>query len=105
MPAIHHVLDMCSMRVMPSNKSTTFIIFALICTAAGEIGSAQSIESSPVAKVLRPHQFSLMPWDQMRRIDGPEDKVHGLASLVDCNFTYAGFVPAADLAACYKLGL
>jgi hypothetical protein len=90
---------------MSLNKSTTFIIFALICTAAGEIVSAQSTESSPVAKALRPHQFSLMPWDQMRRIDGPEDKVHGMASLVDCNFTYAGFVPVADLAACDKLGL
>jgi hypothetical protein len=49
--------------------------------------------------------FSILPWDQTRAMDGPEDRVHGLASLVDCNFTFAGFPRAADLPACEKLGL
>ena len=49
--------------------------------------------------------FPIFPWDQMRAIDGPEDRVHGLASLVECNFTYAGFPRVDDLPACEKLGL
>jgi hypothetical protein len=49
--------------------------------------------------------FAILPWDQIRAIEGSEDRVHGIASLVDCNFTYAGFSRVADLAACEKLGL
>ena len=58
-----------------------------------------------IEKYDQAKSFPIMPWDQMRGIDGPEDQVHGLASLVECNFTYAGFPRVADLAACEKLGL
>lgn len=81
------------------------IIFTLVSALTIEMASAQQTGRPPVVKALRPHEFALFPWDVMRLIDGPEDKVHGLASLAECNFTYAGFPPAADLAACDKLGL
>jgi hypothetical protein len=60
----------------------------------------RAIEKNDWAK-----SFPVFPWDEMRAIDGPEDRVHGLASLVDCNFTYAGFPRVEDLPACEKLGL
>src|SRR4029079_9005448 len=50
-------------------------------------------------------RFSILPWDQMRLLDGPAHQSHWLASLVDCNFSHAGFVRVADLPACEKLGL
>jgi hypothetical protein len=49
--------------------------------------------------------FAILPWDQTRALGGAEDRVHGLASLADCNFTFAGFPRTADLPACEKLGL
>ncbi len=62
-----------------------------------------------IAGALEKHHlarhFALLPWDQMQPINGPEDRVHGLASLVECNFTYAGFPRVADLKACEALGL
>jgi Beta-galactosidase len=61
--------------------------------------------SKAVEKYEQAKPFPIMPWDQMQAIDGPEDRVHGLASLVKCNFTYAGFPRVEDLPACEKLGL
>ncbi len=58
-----------------------------------------------IEKYNQAKSFPILPWDQTRLLDGPEDRVHGLASLVECNFTYAGFPRVADLAACEKLGL
>src|SRR6185503_21162053 len=81
------------------------IIFTLVSALTFEVASAQQTRRPLVVKALRPHEFALFPWDVMRLIDGPEDKVHGLASLAECNFTFAGFPPVADLDACEKLGL
>jgi hypothetical protein len=49
--------------------------------------------------------FPILPWDQTRLLDNAEDRVHGLASLAECNFNFAGFPRVVDLPACEKLGL
>src|SRR3954471_19584501 len=67
--------------------------------------NSDQIINSAVEKYVWAKSFPILPWDEMRAIEGSEDRVHGLASLVDCNFTYAGFPRVADLAACEKLGL
>ena len=83
--------------------STSAVLgFVLIGLAPGFGASAQD---NGALDALRTDPFAILPWDQTRLIDGPEDHVHGLASLVDCNFTYAGFPRVADLKACEKLGL
>jgi hypothetical protein len=61
--------------------------------------------NSTIQKYDWAKSFPILPWDEMRAIDGPEDRVHGLASLVDCNFTHAGFPHVEDLPTCEKLGL
>lgn len=59
----------------------------------------------PVVKALETAPFPILPWDQTRLLPEAEDRVHGLASLAECSFTFAGFPRVADLAACEKLGL
>jgi hypothetical protein len=86
--------------------SKIFVIGFVLVVLTPSFGTwAQDNTGQPVIEALRGNQFAILPWDQMRRIDGPADRVHGLASLVDCNFTYAGFPRVADLKACEKLGL
>ena len=86
-------------------STSTVLGFVLIGLTPGFGAWAQDNARQPVIEALRTDQFVILPWDQIRAIEGPEDRVHGLASLVDCNFTYAGFSRVADLAACEKLGL
>jgi hypothetical protein len=86
--------------------STSAVLgFFLIGLTPGFSAWAQDNARQPAIEALRTDPFAILPWDQTRLIDGPEDRVHGLASLVDCNFTYAGFPRAKDLPACEKLGL
>src|SRR5829696_7897237 len=77
--------------------------------AKGQDRDAVKTNPDQIKTAIKKHDwaksFSILPWDQMRAIDGPEDRVHGLASLVDCNFTYAGFPRVEDLPTCEKLGL
>jgi hypothetical protein len=86
-------------------STTTALGFVLVVLIPGFGVQAQDIAREAVIKALRTDPFAILPWDQTRLIDGPEDRVHGLASLVDCSFTYAGFPRVADLKACEKLGL
>src|SRR5438309_1953017 len=79
--------------------------FVLVGFATDARGWAQVADGSLAIEALPDDAFPILPWDQMRLIKGPEDRVHGLASLVDCNFTYAGFPRVEDLKACEKLGL
>ena len=53
-----------------------------------------------------PDFFPVLPWDPQHGW-GREDieHKHGLSSIVDCNFTIAGFVKPEDLPLCEKLGL
>ena len=81
------------------------LFVVLIGLAAGVGVRGQGVGGSADVEAFRPGRFAILPWDQMQLIDGPEDKVHGLASLAACNFTFAGFPRVADLAACEKLGL
>jgi len=85
---------------------TRFLVcLVVLAIVAANIASAEPAGRLPIVEALRPGEFSLLTWDQMQAIKGPEDRVHGLASLVECNFTYAGFPRAADLKACEALKL
>ena len=86
-------------------STTTALGFVLVVLTHGFAVRAQDSARQPVIEALRTDRFAILPWDQMRSLDGPEDRVHGLASLAECNFTFAGFPRAADLPACKKLGL
>jgi hypothetical protein len=66
---------------------------------------ADDASGGPVVKALQTKPFPILPWDQTRLLAGKEDRVHGLASLAECDFTFAGFPRVADLPACEKLGL
>src|SRR5689334_18830493 len=77
------------------------ILSVTICAGSGW---AQRRNSEDV-EALRAESFAILPWDQMRALGGASDKVHGLASLRECNFTYAGFPRVEDLPACERLGL
>ncbi len=77
----------------------------LICLFVAAHVYAQNLSDSPKLDILGSGRFSILPWDQTRLIDGPADRVRGLASLAECNFTYAGFPRVTDLAACEKLEL
>ena len=87
------------------HRTLAACMFLVIALVPGDRLNAQDVGGRIAVEALRPGQFAILPWDQMRLIDGPEDRVHGLASLAECNFTYAGFPRVADLVACEKLGL
>src|SRR3954470_22854968 len=78
----------------------TLIGFLLACFAAGAVLPADDSASLPGLET-----FSILPWDRTRLLDAAADRAHGLASLAECNFTFAGFPHVSDLAACEKLGL
>src|SRR3954465_7232214 len=86
-------------------RMLSVIGFVLVGFATDARGWAQVADGSLAIEALRDDAFPILPWDEMRAIDGPEDRVHGLASLVDFNFTYAGFPHVEDLPPCEKLGL
>lgn len=81
-------------------RSLTYLAIGILLFAGKSIRAQSGSQNLDLA-----NRFSILPWDQVRAIDGPEDRVHGLASLVECNFTFAGFPRVDDLPACEKLGL
>src|SRR3954452_7914785 len=93
------------------NLRYVFVIMLLIVGQNAQGQERGAVETKPdqinsaIERYDWAKSFPILPWDEMRAIDGPEDRVHGLASLVDCNFTYAGFPRVEDLATCEKLGL
>jgi hypothetical protein len=85
---------------------------ALLIVRQSAVGQDRGVGEknlSQIEKALERHDrskwFAILPWDQTQQLDGAEDRIRGLASLVDCNFTLAGFPRAIDLPACEKLGL
>src|SRR6476620_7662674 len=85
-------------------------LIALFGSGALSINSSAAVHAQEhpeqrIVEALQPEHFAILPWDQTRLLSGPEDRVHGLASLAECNFTLAGFPRVADLPACEKLGL
>ena len=87
-------------RRMFRHHTLNLIGLVLICSVLGAVAWAQDSASLPGLE-----GFSILPWDQMRLLDGPADRAHGLGSLAKCNFTFAGFPRVSDLPACEKLGL
>jgi len=50
--------------------------------------------------------FPILPWDPQHGWGKPGvERKHGLASIAECGFTMAGFVPPQDLPECERLGL
>jgi hypothetical protein len=80
-------------------------IFILIFLALSARLNAADAIGSPATKALQTDPFPILPWDQTRLLAGAEDRVRGLASLAECNFTFAGFPRVTDLPACERLGL
>ena len=80
------------------------IAFVSADTAAGE-------ETLVGPSVIQPFEyapdlFPILPWDVLHGWQAPfHDPKHGLESIADCNFTFAGFVSPPDLPLCEKLGL
>ncbi|HVT29017.1 MAG TPA: hypothetical protein VHE81_13460 [Lacipirellulaceae bacterium] len=90
---------------MIRRRTISTVAFLLFGILIGTELKAQVPKEAAASEALRPGEFSILPWDQTRLFDRQEDRVHGLASLAECNFTYGGFPRAADLSACEKLGL
>jgi hypothetical protein len=106
------------MKMKASNRSSSAIrtcifrrcglvavaIFLNVIATGNQIRAEEKSESATV-EALRTDWFPILPWDRTQLLNGPAERVRGLASLSECNFTIAGFPRAVDLKACEKLGL
>ena len=90
---------------MMLRRMLALFVFVLVGVVLVDDVNAQGPNRPIEAEALGRGRFAILPWDQMQLIDGPEDKVHGLASLAECNFTYAGFPRAADLPGVREAGV
>ncbi len=79
----------------------------LICAHADAQDSPERTLAMPELEPLEtpPEFFPVLPWDPLHLWDAGEDRREGVESIVECNFTMAGFVEPKDLPLCEQHGL
>jgi hypothetical protein len=91
------------------NLLAPFFVLLVSVFVSHDTATGQETLVSP--SVIQPFEhspdlFPILPWDVLHGWQAPfHDPKHGLESIADCNFTFAGFVSPPDLPLCEKLGL
>jgi len=91
---------------MRTHGSFRWMYWCVGVGAAGIVSSGLFAAEAASDVAWPPGFFAILPWDPLHGWKEPyTDPKEGLASIAECGFTMAGFVHAADLPACEKLGL
>src|SRR5687767_3727031 len=81
------------------------VLFVSLMTLAPFL--ARSADRLKFSDITKPEFFPIFAWDGCRGWDGKsrDYQVHGMESMIECNFNLAGFVSPKELTQCRKLGL
>ena len=71
------------------------VLLAIVFVSADTVAGDETLVSPSVIQPFEhsPDLFPILPWDVLHGWQAPfRDRKHGLESIADCNFTFAGFV-------------